>query len=73
MGQTKLVGPKGLEPLTSRLSAECSNQLSYEPDTRFLAQSSGSLSQTKKEGNLPSFEGKNLVGNFFMRLSHWRE
>ena len=26
------LGSSGLEPLTSRLSAECSNQLSYEPD-----------------------------------------
>ena len=26
-----VVGSNGLEPSTSRLSAECSNQLSYEP------------------------------------------
>ena len=26
-----MVGSSGLEPPTSRLSAECSNQLSYEP------------------------------------------
>ena len=26
-----LVGPSGLEPPTSRLSAECSSQLSYKP------------------------------------------
>ena len=29
-----LVGLSGLEPLTSRLSGGCSNQLSYRPDTR---------------------------------------
>ena len=27
----KLMGSSGLEPPTSRLSAECSNQLSYKP------------------------------------------
>ena len=31
-----LVGWKGLEPSTSRLSAECSNQLSYQPLLPFL-------------------------------------
>ena len=30
-GKIRLVGSSGLEPPTSRLSGECSNQLSYEP------------------------------------------
>ena len=29
-----MVGVNGLEPLTSRLSAECSNQLSYTPQKK---------------------------------------
>ena len=43
-----LVGTSGLEPPTSRLSGECSNQLSYVPvpDTKFdLASNSMSISR----------------------------
>jgi hypothetical protein len=33
-----LVGPRGFEPLTSRLSAVCSNQLSYRPMSEGLSE-----------------------------------
>ena len=35
-----LVGPSGLEPLTSRLSGVCSNQLSYRPGLCLVVASS---------------------------------
>jgi hypothetical protein len=32
----KLVGPRGFEPLTPALSAQCSNQLSYGPENSVM-------------------------------------
>ena len=31
-----MVGPDGFEPSTLRLSSACSNQLSYEPNGKFM-------------------------------------
>ena len=51
------MGPSGLEPLTSRLSAVCSNQLSYRPQYDYFAD------KNTREGNCPpSWEAVQLSG-----------
>lgn len=48
-----MVGATGLEPVTSRLSAECSNQLSYAPPIRHPADLLRRTIQTNVKGRQP--------------------
>ena len=49
-----LVGSNGLEPSTSRLSAECSNQLSYQPSFWWRLRESNPWPPACKAGALPA-------------------
>ena len=50
---SKMVGLSGLEPLTSRLSGVCSNQLSYKPPLVALCSGSVVMRLSKTSGCSP--------------------
>jgi hypothetical protein len=60
----KMVGPGGLEPLTSSVSRKRSNQLSYGPATHLEYHASARLRISSKCSNCSSSSGDHALPNF---------